>query len=149
LVISPTAEDDDGFFRRVLNAGHWEVYHAGNALDARAALHRRRIDVVVVDCEIGDGSSWRDVLGEIQHLGGRQPVVMTSRLADDRLWAEVLNLGGYDLLMKPFDVTETIRVMTMAARRSVDRGAVATVASALRPAATLKYCRPVARLNLT
>ena len=132
LVISPV-EEDHAFFRRVLSDRRWEVRHTRNALDARATLHTRRIDVVVVDCEIGDGPSWRDVLNEIQDMGGYQPVVTMSRLADDRLWAEVLNLGGYDLLMKPFDVEETVRVMTMAARRFLDRGAVAAVAESVAP----------------
>jgi hypothetical protein len=30
-------------------------------------------------------------------------VTVTSRLADDYLWGEVLNGGGYDLLAKPLD----------------------------------------------
>jgi len=32
--------------------------------------------------------------------------VVASQRADGRLWAEVLNLGGYDLLMKPLDADE-------------------------------------------
>jgi hypothetical protein len=30
------------------------------------------------------------------------------------LWAEVLNLGGYDLLMKPFEEAEVYRVVGLA-----------------------------------
>jgi DNA-binding response OmpR family regulator len=41
---------------------------------------------------------------------------VTSRVADDSLWAEVLNLGAYDLLMKPFDLTEVFRVVSLAWR---------------------------------
>jgi FixJ family two-component response regulator len=51
-------------------------------------------------------------------MGGFQPVIVTSRLADDCLWAEVLNLGSYDLLMKPFDGEETVRVLAMAMRQA-------------------------------
>ena len=36
-------------------------------------------------------------------------LIVTSRLADDRLWAEALNLGAWDVLAKPFHVTEVIR----------------------------------------
>ena len=35
-------------------------------------------------------------------------VIVTSRIADDSLWAEVLNLGGYDVLAKPFREAELI-----------------------------------------
>src|ERR1019366_5350356 len=37
-----------------------------------------------------------------------------SRLADERLWAEVLNLGWYDVLATPFDADEVYRVMSYA-----------------------------------
>ncbi len=39
-------------------------------------------------------------------LGEKQ----TPRLANERLWAEALNLSGYDLLAKRFDRTEPLRV---------------------------------------
>jgi DNA-binding response OmpR family regulator len=45
------------------------------------------------------------------------PLIVSSCVADDRLWAEVLNLGGYDLLTKPFLAAEVSRVVRMAARR--------------------------------
>jgi FixJ family two-component response regulator len=41
-------------------------------------------------------------------------------LADDRLWAEVLNMGGYDLLMKPFDEREVLHAASMACRHCED-----------------------------
>ncbi len=39
---------------------------------------------------------------------------MTDRLADERLWSEVLNLGGYDVLLKPFEPGEVLRVVNSA-----------------------------------
>jgi hypothetical protein len=33
-----------------------------------------------------------------------------SRLADESLWARVLNLGGFDVLMTPFEAEEVLRV---------------------------------------
>jgi DNA-binding response OmpR family regulator len=44
-------------------------------------------------------------------------LIVCSLLADDRLWAEVLNIGGYDVLMKPFLPIEVTRVVRMAARQ--------------------------------
>jgi len=38
-------------------------------------------------------------------------LIVASRLADERLWAEVLNLGGYDVLLKPFEPAELRRVI--------------------------------------
>ena len=37
-------------------------------------------------------------------------LILFSRLADESLWAKVLNLGGFDLLMTPFEPEEVLRV---------------------------------------
>ena len=41
-------------------------------------------------------------------------LIVTSRLADERLWAEALNLGAWDVLAKPFAAEETIRIVSVA-----------------------------------
>jgi DNA-binding response OmpR family regulator len=42
------------------------------------------------------------------------PLIVTSRLADEKLWAEALNLGAYDVLAKPFDLSELVRSVNLA-----------------------------------
>jgi DNA-binding response OmpR family regulator len=41
-------------------------------------------------------------------------LIVTSRLADEKLWAEALNLGAYDVLAKPFDRQELVRTANLA-----------------------------------
>ena len=41
-------------------------------------------------------------------------LIVTSRLADERLWAEALSLGAYDVLAKPFDPEEVVRIVGFA-----------------------------------
>jgi FixJ family two-component response regulator len=48
-------------------------------------------------------------------------LIVTSGLADAHLWAEVLNLGGYDVLAKPFDDQEVQRVVAGAWRQQQNR----------------------------
>jgi DNA-binding response OmpR family regulator len=48
-------------------------------------------------------------------------LVVTSNVADESLWAEVLNLGGYDVLAQPFDGEEVARVIGSAVRASSDQ----------------------------
>jgi len=55
-----------------------------------------------------------DVLEQLRLLPDPPFVVVTSRLADERLWAEALNRGAYDVLAKPFDGTEVIRTISSA-----------------------------------
>ncbi len=54
------------------------------------------------------------MLHELDGLRVRPNLIVTSRLADEGLWAEVLNLGGYDVLAQPFDAEEVYRVVFLA-----------------------------------
>jgi DNA-binding response OmpR family regulator len=44
-------------------------------------------------------------------------LIVTSRLADDALWSEALNLGAHDVLAQPFDRHQVERVFASARRR--------------------------------
>ena len=59
-------------------------------------------------------ANWKDVLAELSNLPDAPLLIVASRLADESFWAEVLNLGAYDVLMKPFDATEVFRVVSLA-----------------------------------
>ncbi len=65
------------------------------------------------DADLSDGT-WRDLLHETSRLQDAPNLIVTSRLADERLWADVLNAGGYDLLLMPFDSDEVVRILTQA-----------------------------------
>ncbi len=61
---------------------------------------------------------------KMQKLGIPTAVIVASRLADEHLWVEVLNLGGHDVLLTPFDRNELFRVLFlawMASRREAER----------------------------
>lgn len=69
--------------------------------------------VIVCERQLPDGD-WRDVLALALDLPHPPAVIVTCRHADEYLWAEVLNLGGYDVLAKPFDEREVIRSLGLA-----------------------------------
>jgi DNA-binding response OmpR family regulator len=69
-------------------------------------------DVSLVICERDSPpTTWIECLDYIQSLPTAPFLIVTSRLADERLWAEVLNLGGWDVLAKPFDDREVLRTV--------------------------------------
>ncbi len=49
---------------------------------------------------------WREALQSFLEAQPSARVVLLSRLADERMWMDVLESGGYDLLMKPYQETE-------------------------------------------
>jgi DNA-binding NtrC family response regulator len=80
---------------------------------ALAVLQRRRIPIVLVARDLSPGS-WKDLLEHSTRLPVPPLLIVTSWLADERLWAEALNLGAWDVLAKPFDVEEVCRVVESA-----------------------------------
>jgi DNA-binding NtrC family response regulator len=115
LVVSPF-DDDHASLRRIFSDPTWTLHSARTCQQAWSLLHQLPIHVVVTDTEFPDGLSWKDLLEEIEGMREAQPVIVISRIADGRLWAEVLHLGGYDLLMKPLDASEVLRVVTLASQ---------------------------------
>jgi DNA-binding response OmpR family regulator len=63
-------------------------------------------------------------------------LIVSSRLADERLWAEALNLGAWDVLAKPFVAEETIRIVSVARQHWRDRHGLYTGRTIQRKPAT-------------
>jgi DNA-binding response OmpR family regulator len=115
LVLNPFDEDLIRLFE-IFSHTNWTVYWLTHGADAAAMLREKAgISVVMCERELPDGT-WREVLAQVDGMPDPPVVVVTSRLADDRLWGEVLNLGGYDVLMKPFEAEEVFRVVSLASR---------------------------------
>jgi DNA-binding response OmpR family regulator len=99
---------------RILDRDHWTVQGAQSLREATTLLQRHP-SLILCEKDLPDGS-WKDVFREACGLDCPPPLVVVSRQADERLWAEVLNFGGYDVLPEPFEHSEVRRVMGMALR---------------------------------
>jgi DNA-binding response OmpR family regulator len=72
--------------------------------------------VVVCECSLPDGT-WKDVLWTARARNRAPAFVVTSREAAGDLWADVINLGGSDVLAQPFRAEEVLWVVQGAHRR--------------------------------
>jgi len=106
-----TAPTDHAALRQILKDSRWRIAQARTCKEAIARLRRKPMPVVICDSALPDGT-WRHVLGQINSLAHPPVLIVTSRLADERLWAEVLNLGGYNVLAKPFRESEVQHVVS-------------------------------------
>ena len=91
----------------MLTAGNCVVRTVNGFREACGHLSNAGNPVVICEKSLPDGE-WKDLLGKTPRL------IVTSHAADEALWAEVLNLGGYDVLAQPFDEQEVRRVVAMA-----------------------------------
>lgn len=112
LSVSPV-EDDHVTLKRVLSGTGCVVRKALSLRSGLAQLDIELAPVVICERDLMPGS-WRDLL--IALRGFREPpfLIVTSRQADEVLWSQALNLGAYDVLAKPFDAAEIVRVVSLA-----------------------------------
>jgi DNA-binding response OmpR family regulator len=80
---------------------------------------------------------WTQLLDEIRLLSIPPLLIVTSRVADDYVWAEALNRGAYDVLARPFDRTEVTRILSSAWLHWQQRYCVPTMSQELMPTAAV------------
>ena len=112
LSVSPLAEDYFSL-QAIFSHSKRALYRAATLTSALGILRRWEIGVVICERNLSPGT-WIDLLKELRPLPAAPPLIVTSRLADEKLWAEALNLGAYDVLAKPFEIRELVRSVNSA-----------------------------------
>jgi DNA-binding response OmpR family regulator len=108
LAVSPLSADRLRL-REILSQRNWELHEASDCRGALALLRGQSIPALLCERDHADGS-WEDLLNATARLPAPPNLVVFSRLADEFLWAEVLNMGGFDVLIAPFEPEEVLRV---------------------------------------
>src|ERR1051325_8544738 len=109
LLIGPDPEDAVSM-REIVSTLGCQLESTSDRHEAELALQRDVFGVVIAERDLPDGD-WRDVLSCLERYSYNALLIVVSRLADERLWAEVLNLNGFDVLAKPFALEEASRVI--------------------------------------
>lgn len=100
---------------------------------ALPVLRGARIPIVVCDADQTPGL-WEAIARELQTLREPPCLILSSRLADDRLCVEAARGGAFDVLAKPFHGPEVLRVTNLAWIRWQDRyGLIAAAPEVTRP----------------
>lgn len=115
LVATPHPEDLNSL-RHILHHRDWSLSLCMSAREAVDKASELRPAILICERDLPDGN-WKDVLNGLESMVNPPLLLVVSRHADESLWAEVLNLGGYDVLLKPFDRSEVTRVVGMAWRQ--------------------------------
>jgi len=127
LFVNPNAMDCQPLEEIFRESGWKGLIKAGctptNCVSLASALSELRNGqfAIVLWNDALSGGTWRDGLEQISRLPDPPLFIVTSRLADERLWVEALNLGAYDVLAQPFDAMEVRRVLILAWEHWRDR----------------------------
>lgn len=106
-------EDDHLALKQIFDQSNWELCSVQSLGEALEFLRANNVSVAICERDLPDGT-WKGLLAELARCENPPMLLVSSRIADDYLWAEVLNLGGCDVLAKPFDAREVIWAVSMA-----------------------------------
>jgi two-component system response regulator AtoC len=112
LVVSES-EQPHLFLRHALTRAGWMVVCRFSAGEAASLLEKEEFALVVCDAELPD-DGWKSLLARCQSLPCPARLIVFCRYCEVALWADVLSLGAYDLLMYPFDTQEVLRISALA-----------------------------------
>ena len=119
LSVSPI-EEDHHFLEDIFSnywapfaGSYWKPHKSLSLESALTALQQNQIPIVISESNLLPGT-WKDMLARIKLLPRPPLLIVTSRHADEYLWTEALNLGAYDVVAKPFDHHELIRIVSFA-----------------------------------
>jgi DNA-binding NtrC family response regulator len=119
LAILPRVEDRMSLLE-IIRHSKWRLVLAETLDGSCAPLNNLQQGVVMCDAELPDGN-WKTALNRLASKAAPMPLIVASRMADEKLLAEVLNLGGSDVLALPFDHDQVIRSASLAWREAQDR----------------------------
>jgi len=139
LSVSPIQHDHDTL-ASLLGRDHWRIHNALSLRSASAFLQAHVVPLVICEHDLLPGT-WTQLLAEIRLLSIPPLLIVTSRVADGYLWAEALNVGAYDVLAKPFDVTEVTRTLSSAWLHWQQQYCVFPVPRKLMPTAAVAWDR--------
>ena len=114
--------DDARRLSQLLHSLPLDLDHAESLRHACKLLDSNAYHVILTEAELSDGT-WLDALEVAGRSADQMPVIVTDPHADGRLWSEVLNQGGYDLLTQPFYAPEVRRILGNAVSRGFSMAA--------------------------
>ena len=97
--------------QRLFTESSWTLQVLGTLAEAKRWLRQNPVPVSLCAPQLPDGD-WKGMLRVTEQIDPSPNLVVASRHADDRLWAEVLNLGGYDVLPLPAHALDTFRTVS-------------------------------------
>lgn len=109
-------ENDRSLIYDVFKRFGWKLFEARNRQRAMKYLASNPVQVVITESDVPNWN-WKRVLCDLRSMTKPPELIVTSRTADESLWAEVLNIGGYDVMAQPFEEYEVERVIASAHRQ--------------------------------
>jgi len=115
-VLAVMGKDGDGqALHDIAERAKWHLEFAPNYESALKQIEREEFAVILCDRDRTTGcQGWGDAVQKMVAASPHSCVILTSSVKDDHLWQELIELGGYDVLTKPFQAERVIRSVEFA-----------------------------------
>ena len=112
VVIVTSRGEDVPELRALLLDSPWELTAVPQIEDAAAALRAASAPILLFDRDAA--ASWQDTVKRFVKSRRNTCVVLLSNVADQYLWDEVVQQGGFDLLPRPFRKEQVLSTLVFA-----------------------------------
>jgi FixJ family two-component response regulator len=112
LMIVTSRPEDVEELTALLQDSPWELTAVPRLEDAPGALRAARAPILLFDRDAA--ASWQDEIGRLARSRRNACVVLLSNVADQYLWDEVVQQGGFDLLPRPFQKQQVLSTLVFA-----------------------------------
>jgi DNA-binding NtrC family response regulator len=133
LLLVTSDDQNERSLRAILDGTSRAMYRVKNCNEAVLLLDSLNPSVVLVEADLATGE-WKRLLDCMLNLHRSPELIVFSCFADDGLWAEVLNRGGYDVLAVPFHAEEVLRTISLASGSQARKVALGSSPPRLAPA---------------
>ena len=113
VLIVNSSPDESGEMNTLLGRIGLQPQFTSTCQKALGLIHHHTFPVVLSSDTLPDGD-WKTLLQALEGTPEHPELIVFSRQAEESLWYEVLQLGGFDVLAAPFDEAELVRVITLA-----------------------------------
>jgi DNA-binding NtrC family response regulator len=99
---------------RILKHSKWKVHTAECVEEALCYLRDNCFSIVICPYAVRGQFPWKQLETEISKLTPPPRLIVTNPHPEDALWAEVLNLGAYDVVTGPYEARSVFHVLACA-----------------------------------
>jgi DNA-binding response OmpR family regulator len=118
-VLAVVAAKEAAELERTFSHTRWELRLAHSVREAKKPILSQAAGVIICEQQLPDGT-WLDLMRLTEPLHPRPQVIVLSASMDRRLWTDVLDAGGYDVLGTPLQPRELYALVPMAWARWSD-----------------------------
>ena len=117
ILLASQRDDDYRTLQSFLHGTKWSVERALSWNEVSSFCERHLNPVVLVD-RCFQGADWQSTVASILDPAARRCVILLSDVSDPYLWNELVRHGGFDVLARPFECPEVLRILAFAQRHS-------------------------------